>query len=336
MRWLGVFIAPNHFLAVGWLCCRWAHQTVRWHTGQSLYTVRFGAVDRWIHLSFCCTGQSGATLDSPVTSDFYAALFATVHFYSRPLARREPLLRWLTGQSGATPDSPVNYNRARLLNSREWHVHLLAGLVHRTVSGAPFSSTLSSLAPNQLYPQLNFFLGLCWTLCTWDKWYLDKLVSPRGLCCTPTTKIDYRKWLTLFPFHEALWGVWKGWVQLVGRGSAMCVRTKRRMRLEEGGYADMRGLWRGDLGGWWVRPTVQQQRRGASARGGWGMWPSRLGWRGSGARENCWAEKESGGAWPRWAWPRGKEGRGLFLFFFSFFLKLILVFEFKFKHASGI
>jgi hypothetical protein len=65
----------------------------------------FGAVDRWSRLSFCCTGQSGATSDSPVTSDFCAltsvmALFATVHLSSRSLERREPLLRWLTGRSG--------------------------------------------------------------------------------------------------------------------------------------------------------------------------------------------------------------------------------------------
>jgi hypothetical protein len=32
----------------------------------------FGAVDRWSALSFCCIGQSGATPDSSVTSDFCA------------------------------------------------------------------------------------------------------------------------------------------------------------------------------------------------------------------------------------------------------------------------
>jgi hypothetical protein len=58
-------------------------------------------------------------LDSPVTSDLcaltsLAALFRTVEFCSRPLARREPLLRWLTGQFDGTPDSPVNYSGARL------------------------------------------------------------------------------------------------------------------------------------------------------------------------------------------------------------------------------
>jgi hypothetical protein len=51
-------------------------------------------------------------------------------------------------------------------------------------------------------PRLNFFVGLCWTLCTWDKWHLGKLVSPRGLWWTLITKIDYRKWLSLFPFQS--------------------------------------------------------------------------------------------------------------------------------------
>jgi hypothetical protein len=64
--------------------------------------------------------------------------------------------------------------------------------------------TLKSLLQIYLSPQLNFFLGLCWTLCTWDKWHLVKLVSPRGLWWTSTTKIDYRKWLSPFPF---LWHI---------------------------------------------------------------------------------------------------------------------------------
>jgi hypothetical protein len=67
----------------------------------------------------CHTGQSDATPDSLMPSDLcaltsVAALFITVHLMKRPLARREPLLRWLTGQSGGTPDSPVNYSGAHL------------------------------------------------------------------------------------------------------------------------------------------------------------------------------------------------------------------------------
>jgi hypothetical protein len=111
----GVFIAPNHFLAVSKGCWRWAHQTspVRHRSVIVHCPVRatlaqplgFGAVDRWSRLSSSCTGQSGATPDSPVPYDFCAltsaaALFTTVALHSRPLARREPLLRWLIGQSG--------------------------------------------------------------------------------------------------------------------------------------------------------------------------------------------------------------------------------------------
>jgi hypothetical protein len=48
----------------------------------------------------------------------------------------------------------VNYSGARPVKTREWHVRLVLGLVHRTLSGAPLGSTLetgaqpSSLAPN--------------------------------------------------------------------------------------------------------------------------------------------------------------------------------------------
>jgi hypothetical protein len=36
----GVFIASNHFLAVGCFCWRWAHRTVRWRTRHVLFTVQ--------------------------------------------------------------------------------------------------------------------------------------------------------------------------------------------------------------------------------------------------------------------------------------------------------
>jgi hypothetical protein len=99
-----------------------------------------------------------------------------------------------------TPDSPVNYSGERLTNSREWLGCLRLGLVHRTVSSVPKQHTLMFLAPKLFVPQLNFFLGLRWTLCTWDNWHLGKLVSPRGLWWTSTTKIDYWKWLSPFSF----------------------------------------------------------------------------------------------------------------------------------------
>jgi hypothetical protein len=48
-RWLGVFIASNHFLAVGWLCCQRAHRTVRWCTGHGIVhcPVSATSANRW-------------------------------------------------------------------------------------------------------------------------------------------------------------------------------------------------------------------------------------------------------------------------------------------------
>jgi hypothetical protein len=74
----------------------------------------FRAVDRWRRLSSSCIGQSGATPDSPVLSDFCAALFRSDISTVDRWFSREPLLRWLTGQSSGTPDSSVNYSGARL------------------------------------------------------------------------------------------------------------------------------------------------------------------------------------------------------------------------------
>jgi hypothetical protein len=150
MRWLGVFIASQPLLAVGWFLLSmgapdshcalsgarhvsatvrvrssWPlgrlvvllHQTVWWHIGQS--------GDLWL----CC-------------SNFCAALFITVHSAQSivgaqgvvaPLAHRT--VWWHTRQSGEL---------LRRAPSRNPRVGGLEGarLAHRTVSGAPFSSTL--------------------------------------------------------------------------------------------------------------------------------------------------------------------------------------------------
>jgi hypothetical protein len=184
---------PSHWL----FCWRWAHRTVRWCTGQALFTVRCAPhqharwglerFDRWT----CCTGHVRWPLSSllwllPRIVHHCSLLQSTVN-------AQWPLLRWLTGHVRCTPDSLVNYGGARPTETREWPVRLCASLVHRTLS-----STLLQIC---LCPQLNFFLSLCWTLCTWGKWHLDKLISPRGLWWTSTTKIDYRKWLGPFPFQ---------------------------------------------------------------------------------------------------------------------------------------
>jgi hypothetical protein len=127
-------------------------------------------------------------------SNFCAALFITVHLCSRPLTRRESLLRWLTGQCGA-------YRTVR------WIIAECAYWISESAwfdcgrGCATWQHTLMSCSQFWLCPQLNFFLGLRWTLCIWDKWYLDKLVSPYGLCWTSNSKIGYKKWLSPFAFH---------------------------------------------------------------------------------------------------------------------------------------
>jgi hypothetical protein len=104
MRWLGGIYNPQpvtsrwlFLLAMGTPDSPVVHQTVTIHClvrATSSRPLGFGAIDRWSSLSFCSTGQSGVTLDSPVTSDFCAALFTTFHLSSRPLACRGSLLRW--------------------------------------------------------------------------------------------------------------------------------------------------------------------------------------------------------------------------------------------------
>jgi hypothetical protein len=116
--WLGGIYSPQP------LCSRWPrllamgtpdspvrhrigtmHCPVRHHVSQLL---GFGAGRPLETLSSCGTGQSGATPDSPVPSDFAAlTLPRTVHrgrrFCSRPLALDSRC-------SASSLDSPVNYS----------------------------------------------------------------------------------------------------------------------------------------------------------------------------------------------------------------------------------
>jgi hypothetical protein len=114
----GVFIAPTTKVAVGEGCCRsappdnvrcashvtqplgfdywssdkWGHRTVRWCTGQSLFTVR---------CAFCACSDSACAVRARFTH--CSLLQMTVGAVSRCSA-------WHTGQFGATPDGPVNYS----------------------------------------------------------------------------------------------------------------------------------------------------------------------------------------------------------------------------------
>jgi hypothetical protein len=216
-RWLGVFITSNHFLAVGWVCCRWAHRIVRWCTGQVLFTVRCVPRQhaRWgLERSTVETLCPVATPDSPVahhTRQFGGTLDMSDAFWLRSLTsdlhyallqsiveRRLPLLCWLSGHVQWI----IAEHALEKPESEQFAWCSAWGTRHCPV--CHLQHTLKSLLQTLLSPQLNFFLGLCWTLCTWDKRHLDKLVSPHGLWWTSTTKIDYRKWLCPFPFHYAV------------------------------------------------------------------------------------------------------------------------------------
>jgi hypothetical protein len=106
-----VFIASNHLLTIGWLCCRRAHRTVRWCTRHNTIhcPVRATPVDRWVlellTIEFLCPL---ATPDSPVTSDFEVLTsdFYTVHCSVDRCAKLTVALLahrtvwWLIEQSG--------------------------------------------------------------------------------------------------------------------------------------------------------------------------------------------------------------------------------------------
>jgi hypothetical protein len=103
----GVFIASNHFLAVGYFCWWRAHRTVRWRTRQPLFTVRcvprqharWGFGVTWplepLHRTvWCHTGH----VRWPLTS-LLRLLARNVHHCSllQPIVDVQwPLLRWLT------------------------------------------------------------------------------------------------------------------------------------------------------------------------------------------------------------------------------------------------
>jgi hypothetical protein len=80
-----VFIATNQKLAVGEVCWRRAHQTVRCATGKCpmrrhvIMSVRVGAGRPLEALSSCGTGQSGVAPDSPVPL-WLAALTSEFHY----------------------------------------------------------------------------------------------------------------------------------------------------------------------------------------------------------------------------------------------------------------
>jgi hypothetical protein len=133
--WLGVFIASTIKVVVGESCCRRAHRTVRCanHVTQPLGFDRWSS-DKWGHRTVrWCTGQVMFTVRCAFRRLLWlCALSCTVHcscsFCRRPLAQ-------LAIAPLGTPDSPVNYSGEapqKLEASKLELIHL----VHRTHSGA--------------------------------------------------------------------------------------------------------------------------------------------------------------------------------------------------------
>jgi hypothetical protein len=152
MRWLEGIYSPNHFHSRWWrllamdapdshcalsgarrvsasvrVWSNWPleclvillHQIVRCHTGQfdALWLLRSDFFRGTVY--HCSSTQSTIGAQGAVA----------------PLAYRTVR---------CTSDNPVNYNGARLAETWEWQIRLLADLVHRTLSGAPEISTLKS------------------------------------------------------------------------------------------------------------------------------------------------------------------------------------------------
>jgi hypothetical protein len=121
------------------------HRTTTVHCpvrATSVQPLGFGAGRPLEPLSSCCTGQSGATPNNPVLSDFcdltsarQCSLLFTLH--SRPLAQASRC-------SAGAPDSPVNYSGARLhFPGSGWFQLVRSWCTGQ--SGAPFYSTLKVL-----------------------------------------------------------------------------------------------------------------------------------------------------------------------------------------------
>jgi hypothetical protein len=154
MEVVGVFIASNHFLVVGWLCCWWAHRTLHRSLFGACHVSRpfwFGVVDRWSPLSSCGTGESGVFW--LCSSDFYSVYCSVLSAVDRwakltvaPLAHRT--VRWIL----------VEWLR----ETRERPVRKGCILGHRTVSGAPLAAPIlvcSKLC--RILSSLFFFICLC-------------------------------------------------------------------------------------------------------------------------------------------------------------------------------
>jgi hypothetical protein len=163
MRWLGVFIASQPLLVVGWILLEMGapdnavrHRTVTVHCplrATSAQPLGFGAVDRWRPLSSSYTGQSGAIW--LLRSDFWHALFFCAES------------RWRAGSrcSAGSPDSPMPHWTVRwIIMEHALEFPRVAGSesyghgAPNTVRWAIFQHTQVLLLQLNCVPNLIYFL----------------------------------------------------------------------------------------------------------------------------------------------------------------------------------
>jgi hypothetical protein len=162
----GIFIAPTTKMAVGKAVCRWAHRTVRCasHITQPLGFDRWSS-DRLGHRTVrWCTGQVMFT----VRCAFCVNCPRIVHLLQTTVGAVVVALH-------GTPDSPVNYSGVAFPETRRYRVRVHppwctghCPVVHRTLSfGTPDSPVRQTRAAFGFFcsflfePYLGLFIGLC-------------------------------------------------------------------------------------------------------------------------------------------------------------------------------
>jgi hypothetical protein len=165
--------------------------------------LRFGAIDRWSLLSSCSIGQSGATCRHNCLLTSGTADCAC----SRPLDEVDRC-------SIVSPDSTAVHRTVSWILVYELWENPRVASSRGAPSWAsdsvqcPTGCTSSVLLQSCRIPPSHFLCMFMWTLCTWEKYPLGKLVSPYGLRWMSNTKIDYRKCWCHFPFNLPLFGDW--------------------------------------------------------------------------------------------------------------------------------
>jgi hypothetical protein len=170
--WLGVFMALSTILAVGWLLCRWAHQTVRWCTRHSTVHCPMCATsaDRWglerLTVEVICSFPAPDSPVRPVVDCLLTSGAADcAQSHSQPLGEVDRC-------SVVSSDSLVAHRTVWWILAVERQEFLRAAssrstqLGYRTVSGAPQAVAILFCSKHVEFSQGYFPCIFMWTLYT--------------------------------------------------------------------------------------------------------------------------------------------------------------------------